>query len=55
MYQAGDLVFKTIASIGTGSTFTARRLGPYEVVGQQGNSVAVTNLADGSPRAFHVE
>ena len=55
MYQAGDFVFKTIAAIGTGSTFTARRLGPYEVMGQQGNNVAVKNLVDGSPRAFHVE
>ena len=54
MFQPGDLVFKSITKSARDNTFAPRRLGPYEVVAQQGNEVAVTNLVDNSPRAFHV-
>ena len=54
MFQCGDLVFKTLTKFGRDNTFAPRRLGPYEVVLQQGNEVSVTNLVDSSPRSFHV-
>ena len=54
IYQPGDFVFKSLTKFGKDNTFAPRRLGPYEVVLQQGNEVAVTNLVDNSPRAFHV-
>ena len=53
-YQPGDLIFKTLTKLERKGTFSARRLGPYEVLKQRGNNVAVRNLVDGSPRAFHV-
>ena len=53
-FQPGDFIFKTLSKLERKGTFTARRLGPYEVVGQRGNNVAVRNLVDNSPRAFHV-
>ena len=54
MYQKGDLVFKTLTKFGRDNTFAPRRLGPYEVILQQGNDFSVTNLVDDSPRSFHV-
>ena len=54
MYQPGDFVFKSLTKFGKENTFAPRRLGPYLVIQQQGNEVAVTNLVDDSPRAFHV-
>jgi len=53
-FQPGDFVFKTLTKLERKGTFTARRLGPYEVVGQRGNNVAARSLVDSSPRAFHV-
>jgi len=48
-FQPGDFIFKTLSKLERKGTFTARRLGPYEVVGQRGNNVAVRNLVDDSP------
>lgn len=53
-YQPGDFIFKTLTKLERKGIFSARRLGPYEVIGQRGNNVAVRNLVDNSPHAFHV-